>query len=91
MAKKKKKKKKENENEKKRVSPPEIDQMTKKNLNFLNCIELKIKQWLRERAKWACGFRVSSHPVHMCNATGSSREPNPSHRICHLRAVSEAE
>ena len=30
---------------------------------------------------------MSSHPVYMSNAIGSSRELNPSRRICHLHAV----
>ena len=37
--------------------------------------------------KRACALRVSSHPVNMLNAIGSSRESNPSRRICNLRAV----
>ena len=31
--------------------------------------------------------RVSSHPLHVSNAIGSSHESNPPHRICHLRTV----
>ena len=32
-------------------------------------------------------LRVSSHPIYMSNTIGSSRESNPSSRICHLRSV----
>ena len=44
---------------------------------------------MRETEKLVGAFRVSSHPlaVYMSNAIGSSRESNPSRRICHLRAA----
>ena len=42
---------------------------------------------LRETVKWACALWVSRHSVYMSNSIDSSRESNPSRKMCNVRAV----